>query len=658
MTTSYVITDQEYKLLDFVAYGEVAGSSATQYNLVNGNGVQPLTEMSIREVIERFGAKNAARGRYQFIGQTLIEQVDKSGIDRNLRFSEEVQDYLGLRLVHQAKLEAWKQGRCTDTGGDHTPKASTNHEAFLMNLARIWAAKPIPIAINDRVVNGNSYPRPRNSTYYAGPNNRSKGTASAHLSDLESIYDGGAGNSYTINFGETSRPYPSQGRSISEQAEVSAGGGQNYGTQGRPHANSIAGSLRDLRSRGVGFTSPLQPGVVNTGRQSPAAGMLPQVSDPYRYKRIDPLDNRYDFRTGEKVIDLLINGTNPASTYPINEDMRRYGDPNTPATQIDLNGELEQIDYEGIQLPDGDTSPPTGKTGDPYAPSEFDPGEFVVNAIMPNSRPDGPGPTAVIRTTGRNRAGEFVVGEEIYRARTGSPDDVQVITVTAIDPAARTVTLSDGTVIQAAGPYGQGSGKINEKIDQVAPPNETLSGDYKTIRGSIQNDLKTLNSKVREISPFVTVVPVDLGDNFVHYISADYYRDSSNQYPAAAYSPSPARVAGVVYATDIAKQLGGELPSKDLISKIDGKADKTLTPPSISPTDPKYPAEVNKIVKQAGIIQGEVVAGIKVAIDSSNSGAGSTKPNNADYSKGVRVSWGKISKASGVRSGPITTLRS
>jgi hypothetical protein len=653
MTTSYVITDQEYRLLDFVAYGEVAGSPATQYNLVNGEGVQPLTEMSIREVIDRFGAKNFARGRYQFIGETLISLVDQTGLDRNLRFSEEVQDFLGLKLLHQAKLEAWKQGRCTDTG-NHKPNATTNHTAFLMNLARIWAAKPIPIAINER----KGYARPIDSTYYPGPNNRAKGTSSAHLSDLEAIYATGPGQAYTINFGETSRPYPSQGRSINEQAEVAAGGGQNYRTQGRPHANSIAGSLRDLRSRGVGFATPLQPGAVNPGRPSPAAGMLPQVSNPYLYKRIDPLDNRYDFRTGEKVIDLLINGTKPASTYPINEDMRRYGDPNTPATQIDAEGEFETSDDTDYDLPDGDTSPPTGKTGDPYAPSEFDPGEYVVNAIVPNSRPNGQGAVAVIRSTGKNRAGEFVVGQEIYRARSGSPDDVNIITITAIDPAAKTVTLSDGTILQASGPYGQGSGKINEKINEVAPPDEIPSGDYKPIRSSIQNDLKTLNSKVREISPFVTVVPVDVGDDFVYYISSDYYRDSSNQYPAAAYSPSPARVAGVVYATDIAKQLGGELPSKDLVGKIDGKADKKLSPPSISPTDPKYTAEVNKIIKQAGIVQGEIVSGIKTAIDASNSGAGSTKPNNADLSKGIRISWGKISKVSGVRSGPITTLRS
>jgi hypothetical protein len=40
---------------------------------------------------------------------------------------------------------------------------------------------------------------------------------------------------------------------------------------------------------------------------------LPAVGDPYAYKFINALDNRYDFRTGEKVRDLLINGVNPVA---------------------------------------------------------------------------------------------------------------------------------------------------------------------------------------------------------------------------------------------------------------------------------------------------------------------------------------------------------
>lgn len=654
MTTSYVITDQEYKILDLVAYGEVAGSPAQQYNLVNGHGVQPLTEMTIKQVLDAFGREgNNARGRYQFLGSTLTGLISRTNVDENLLFNEPMQDFFGLQLLHDAQLENWKQGRCTDNGG-HSPLATTNHSAFLMNLAKIWAAKPIPISIGPR----RGYPRPVDSTYYPGPNNRSKGTSAAHIADLESIYSLGPGQSYQINFGESSRPYPGQGRSTLEQALIASGGGQNYQTQGRPHANNITGSLRDLRRRGVGYLSPLQSGI-NSGRESPMAGILPTVTSPYVYKKIDPLDNRYDFRTGEKVIDLLINGTKPASSYPINDSMRRFGDPSNNLGPIDISGELETtVDSDAYVPPVDGTTPPTELTGDPYARTEFDPSEFVVNSILPNDNPNGPGPAAVIRNTGRNRSGEFVVGQELFRSRNGSPDDIEIVTITDIDPGARTVTLSDGTVLQAAGPYGQGSGKITQKIDEVAPPDETPSGDYKTIRGAIETDLKMLNSKVREISPFVTVVPVDLGDNFVHYVSSDYYRDSSNQYPLAAFKPEPQRIAGIVYATDIAKQLGGELPSKELIGKIEGKADKTLSPPSLSLNDPNYQAEEKKILKQAGIVQGEIVAGIKQAIDSSNSNAGSDKPNKADFSKGIRIYWGKISKLSLVRSGPITNLRS
>lgn len=650
MTTSYVITDQEYKLLDLAAYGEVNGSPATQYNLVNGHGVQPLTEMTIQQVLDKFSEGGDARGRYQFLGSTLDELVNKTGIDRNLLFNEQVQDFLGLQLLHEARLEQWKKGVCPDVRGSHKPRATTNHEAFLMNLATIWAAKPIPFAINDRVIKSGTYKRPRNSTYYAGPNNNSKGTASAHIADLEAILEAGPGQSYTINFGSTSRPYPAAGRSIAEQAEVNAGGGQNYRTQARPYANTTVGSLQDARRRGVAHITPLQPGIVNAGRPSPMAGLLPQVSMPYVYKKIDPLDNRYDFRTGEKVVDLLINGVNPASTYPINESMRHYGDPSYIPTKASLGGELDTPaieDYDSSQTTT--TSPPTTDT--PTIKS-FNPKDYTVHTIIPKATSDDSGNIAVIRNTGSNRSADYVVGEEIYRGRSGSAKEVFIITVEKIDPDLRTVTLSDGSVLRSANLYGPGVQVVGGKIQETSPTDEVPSGEYKTINGALTRDIVTLNSIVREVSDYVTVVPVDLGDEFIYYVSADYYKESSNRYPLTAFTPTPVKEPGIVYATQITKLLGGALPSKELVEKIEGKSNISISPPSTSPIVPEYNDDANSTAQSASPTQGQIVTGIKIPYHSSSSGG-----NKVDPTKGVRIWWGQINKQTAFRSGPITTLR-
>jgi len=328
-----VFTDRDYKILDLVASGEYSTRAPDPYASLNGADPDydmRMLNMTVKEVLDVWGRRSSsARGRYQFIGSTLQEIVSQIGFDPNqYRFNKPMQDYLGLHLLYRRGYKQWIAGNCTDQGGSHTPRVSAathpnpNHAAFLINLTKEWAAKPIPIRLNDRVLNGRSYPRPVDSTYYAGPYNGSKGTSSEHINKLIDIYQAGAGEEYEIDLSVDSRPYPANSISLQAQQARRAGGGQDYVNQGRPH-ESKKNSQYDVKNR--------------TRQSIPSAmdGILPSAPSPYKYEKIHPLDNRYDFRTGKKVRDLLVNGTKPASSFPVNPNNATTGQSTLPPEEVE-----------------------------------------------------------------------------------------------------------------------------------------------------------------------------------------------------------------------------------------------------------------------------------------------------------------------------------
>jgi hypothetical protein len=314
--TQVQITDQDRKLLDFIAKGEAARGGDPYASVFPSKIIPEITTMSLNQLLEfqlhrtssrrngGLGLESSAAGRFQFIrstlfgafknsagkdirapaesyinkgpaprGTTFFEGVwHQSGLPISTRYTPSCQDFLILlRLKNTRQLNQWKSGSITD-------------QAFCLNLAKEFASIPVPFTVRgaERTVN------PGQSFYAGVGSNRAVGHAniSVILQELADIRGGGAGTSVTIDIEQGSGAFPAGGRSIYNQTERSATGGQSLWGAG-----------------------PTARGAPNTE--------LPGVSDPYVYKPIDPLDNRYDFRTGEIVRDLLHNGVNPvdASTF-------------------------------------------------------------------------------------------------------------------------------------------------------------------------------------------------------------------------------------------------------------------------------------------------------------------------------------------------------
>jgi len=294
MSTQIQITDQDRKLLDFIAKGEAARGGDPYASVFPSRIMPEITQMSIEQIFQfqrhrtrsraqgGEGLESSAVGRYQFIRRTLEEIVGRTGIPLSTRFNAQCQDFLILkRLEFSRQLNRWKSGAITDS-------------AFCLQLAGEFASIPVPRAVRRGEIVGGNNPVPRRDllpgqSLYAGVgSNRAVGHAniSVILQELADIRGGGPGTTVTVDIEQGSGAFPSGGRGAIARTERSATGGQALW------------------------------GAAPTDRSSPNS-TLPGVSDPYVYKPIDPLDNRYDFRTGELVRDLLHNGVNPvdASTF-------------------------------------------------------------------------------------------------------------------------------------------------------------------------------------------------------------------------------------------------------------------------------------------------------------------------------------------------------
>jgi hypothetical protein len=284
MSTQIQITDQDRKLLDFVAKGEAARGGDPYASVFPSRIIPEITQMSLEQIFQfqrnrtaprsqgGLGLESSACGRYQFIRATLEEVVRRSGISTSTRYNAQCQDFLILkRLEFSRQLNQWKSGGISDA-------------QFCLNLAKEFASIPVPFTTRGarRTVN------PGESFYAGVGSNRAVGHAnvSVILQELADIRGGGPGTTVTLDIEQGSGAFPAGGTGILNQTERSATGGQSLW--------------------GAGPTD-----------RSPPNSELPGVSDPYVYKPINPLDNRYDFRTGELVRDLLHNGVNPvdASTF-------------------------------------------------------------------------------------------------------------------------------------------------------------------------------------------------------------------------------------------------------------------------------------------------------------------------------------------------------
>lgn len=93
---------------------------------------KPPTAMTLGEImvwIDATPGQNHAIGRYQFIPKTLRWLISRAGLPRTTQFTPDVQDRLAYLLLTDAGLEEFLAG-------------DLSQEAFMNNLARIWAGLP------------------------------------------------------------------------------------------------------------------------------------------------------------------------------------------------------------------------------------------------------------------------------------------------------------------------------------------------------------------------------------------------------------------------------------------------------------------------------------------------------------------------------------
>lgn len=122
-------------LLALIARAEAgaAGYDAVQHG-ARIKPIAPPTRMSLGQIeawIEATPGQPHAIGRYQFIPTTLRQVVRQAGYGPKTRFTPEVQDRLAMVLLQDAGLSAFEAG-------------TLNRNAFMKNLARIWAGLPLP----------------------------------------------------------------------------------------------------------------------------------------------------------------------------------------------------------------------------------------------------------------------------------------------------------------------------------------------------------------------------------------------------------------------------------------------------------------------------------------------------------------------------------
>ena len=263
------VSELEKKLLDLISGKESGGKYDALYPGSRDSVIPQLTLGQVDEFQTRrinSGIKSSAIGRYQFIRKTLRGAKSVAGIADSVQFNPSIQDYLMISVLRSSRgLDRWKAGSLSDAD-------------FCLNLAKEFASVPVPYDTEGahRFVS-------KGETYYAGDGlNRSGHNADAFVACLEDIRNGGEGNIETIEFVESDATNLSAGSTPRTASEIQAGGGQRL----------VGGNPAD------------RPLVNNS---------LPNNVNPYIYNRIDPMDNRYDFRTGEKVRDILINSINPVS---------------------------------------------------------------------------------------------------------------------------------------------------------------------------------------------------------------------------------------------------------------------------------------------------------------------------------------------------------
>lgn len=266
--SNYEINQQDYAILNFIASKE----SKSEYSMVYPNTVSPeILQYTIDKILQMQSemvrspiaiqySRSSAVGRYQLIQDQIATAADSIGLDKELtKFSKYVQDALCMEIIkNKCDYEKWLA-------------EEIETEIFQFKLAGQFESIPLPCSKNNETK--------RLGRIGSLEAQHDCDTVTDELDDIRSM-DPGTTIKIPVKINTTSGVSPAEGNTLKRIAE-----------------NATAGTIV------TGGHSGFSQDVVS----------LPNVDNPYQYEPIDPFDDRYDFRTGKKVIDLGINGTS-AST--------------------------------------------------------------------------------------------------------------------------------------------------------------------------------------------------------------------------------------------------------------------------------------------------------------------------------------------------------
>jgi len=275
------ITAQQIALLALIGKGESLKGSNPYTTLWPSTSEPSLTQMTLSEVLrfqevrtnEGFGSN--AVGRYQIVRTDLEQIINSLALDaEKIRFTAGIQDALMIsRLKNVRLMNEWLAGTLTS-------------DKFMIRLAQEFSSIPVPYPLNGanrRVIKGESY-------YSTKEFNATKHNTDTFFQELEDILEITDGEDRVVSILITgpNGVIPATGSTPKSQtAAIAAGIGVGAYTGG------------------------------NAGARPLPASELPVSKNVYDYRPIDPLDDRYDFRTGQTVKDVLLYGINAAAANPI-----------------------------------------------------------------------------------------------------------------------------------------------------------------------------------------------------------------------------------------------------------------------------------------------------------------------------------------------------
>lgn len=124
-------TDKGRGYNETLGYGAYTGGNVDLVNMTLGQ-IDRLQTSMLKNPKNKL--RSSALGRYQIIRTTLRTLKKKLGLNDDLKFTPELQDYLAYELLKGRGLEQWQSGKLSD-------------KQFMDNLSKEWASLPNALGV-------------------------------------------------------------------------------------------------------------------------------------------------------------------------------------------------------------------------------------------------------------------------------------------------------------------------------------------------------------------------------------------------------------------------------------------------------------------------------------------------------------------------------